>query len=301
MKHLTSVVCAIIKNEQLFIREWAEHYLDLGFDKLYIYEDFGSSSHEKELKELINSSKVELINLDNSRVIPNYPKGTMVQGSLYSYFLNKCKREKLADWIGFFDVDEFMMFEDGWNLEKLEEDFADCGGVLLAWRLYGANGHIERPSGGVKENYTTPMPLGSRLDNALEWNVKSFVNVAHCDGKKHIHMFNGCLRTNHTPATWNSGLIFEKAWLNHYYTKSWEDYLNRIFCRGNMQNNYRCLDKFFKCNPELLPKKKEMVFAQRYRHTASTMWISRELKIISGGNKQRLQELKKERISKKHK
>ena len=35
-----------------------------------------------------------------------------------------------------------------------------------------------------------------------------------------------------------------------------------------------------------------MVEEQRYRHAVGTMWISREMKIISGGNEQRLKELK---------
>lgn len=286
-----SVVCAIVKNEQRFVREWVEHYLNIGFDKLYIFEDFGSDTHEKKIADYIDGGKVVLTNLDKSGMLPHYKKGTRVQRELYRRFLERCKKEKLADWCGFFDVDEFMMFEEGWNLARLEEEFKDTAGVLLSWRLYGANGHLKRPEGGVVESYTTSLPDGSKLDScSVQWNLKSLVNIHNCKGMRHIHVFNGCVMTN-GKRLFDCDLCFEKAWLNHYYTKSWEDYLDRIFSRGNMQNNFRCLDKFFKCNPDLLDKKEKMVMEQRYRHAASTMWISRDLKIISGGNVRQLQDL----------
>lgn len=292
-KKTTSVICAIVKDEQRFIREWAEYYLNIGFDKLYVYEDFGSRTHKNEISDYIEQHKVELISLDDANIINKSIRGTRVQSTLYSLFLSWCRKGDIkADWIGFFDVDEFLVFDEGYDLNKLEEDFSNYGGVLLAWKIYGANGHISRPSGGVVESYTKAMPLNSRIDSASEWNVKSLVNVSKCDGKKHIHVFNGCVRTDYTKAEGSTPLLFEKAWLNHYFTKSWEDYLDRIFARGNMQNNFRCLDKFFKCNPDLLPKKYEMVMAQRYRHAASTMWISRDMKIISGGNERKLKQLR---------
>ena len=286
-----SVICAIVKNEQRFIREWVEHYLSIGFDKLYVYEDYGSESHEEQVKDYIEQGKVELVNLDKANIFPHYSKGTRVQVVLYKTFLQRCKEEKLADWCGFFDIDEFMMFEDGWNLKKIEDTFKDNGGILLPWKCYGANGHIKRPIGGVVESYTSFMPEGFLIDpGSSMWNIKSLVNVHKCDGLLNIHIFKDAVFTDGTKFEVGK-MLFEKAWINHYFTKSWEDYLERIFSRGNMQNNYRCLDLFFKCNPEFADKRKEMIYAERFRHCASTMWISHKEKLISGGNERKIREL----------
>lgn len=299
MKKNTSVICAIAKNEQRFIREWADHYLSIGFDKLYIYEDFGSTTHNNELQDLIDEDKVALVSLDKKSVIPHYSRGTKVQLKLYEYFLAKCKEEGIADWVGFFDIDEFLVFGGGYNLQRLEKEFESEAGVVLSWIVYGANGHLERPEGGVVENYTTHLSPGFILDYQSQWCVKSLVNVKNCEGPHHIHVFKGCVNTDGYPFSIkeNPPLTYSKAWINHYYSKSWEDYLERIFKRGNMQNNFRCLDKFFVCNPDFIPRKEELVFAQRYRHTAATMWVSRSMKIISGGNEQRLNELQHKYIS----
>ena len=284
---MTSVICAIVKNEQRFIREWVEHYLNAGFDKLYVYEDYESNSHKEQIKDYIKSGRVDLINLETSN-LPIPKRGLISEGGqstqriLYRWFFDQCKNNKIkADWIGFFDVDEFIMFEDGWNLKKLEEEFKDCAGILLSWKLYGANGHINRPEGNIVDNYTSHMPEGFLLDSTFRVNVKSLVNVQKCERLNTIHVFKDCVLTNRSQ---DKKLSFSKAWLNHYYSKSWEDYIERIFARGNMQNNFRSLDQFFRINPDMNDKMKEMIFSLRNRHTAATMWISRRFKIISGGN-----------------
>ena len=293
-----SVICAIVKNEQRYIREWADHYLSIGFDKLYVFEDFGSQTHSSELRELIDSGKVVLTSLSESNVLPHYRKGTHVQRGLYNYFLDRCKKEYIADWCGFFDVDEFMMFEDGWDLQKLEEVFSGYGGVLLSWRNFGANGHVKRPEGKIVDNYTTHLPDGTKLGgkrDSTEWNVKSLVNVHKATAQRSIHVFNGCRFTDGREFG-KGGMVYCKAWLNHYYSKSWEDYCDRMFARGNMHNNYRCFDLFFKVSPEFMPRKKELIESVRYRHTVSTMWISRQMKVISGGNVNRLNELNRQLV-----
>ena len=45
MKHYKTAICAILKNEHQYLDEWIRHHLDIGFDEIYLYEDFGSKSH----------------------------------------------------------------------------------------------------------------------------------------------------------------------------------------------------------------------------------------------------------------
>lgn len=290
---MTSIICAIVKNEQRFIREWVEHNLNIGFNKIYIYEDYGSSSHHNELKDYINEGLVELNQLATSKIIGYNTIGATTQSELYKLFFENHKKENDADWIGFLDVDEFIMFEDGYDLNKLEEEFKDTAGILLSWRMYGANGHIEPPNAKVVDSYTSYMPDDFLLDGHYEWSVKPLVNVKNCkEMDRGIHRCNDDLVfTNHLKFSENTNLVFKKAWINHYFTKSWEDYINRIFLRGNMLNNQRCLDAFFKCSPEFKSKRKEMIEKYRYRHANGTMWISHKEFIISGGNINRLQQL----------
>lgn len=300
MNKTKSVVCAIVKDEQRFVREWVEWYLNNGFDKLYIYEDYTSTSHEEQLQDYIASGKVELTPLKNTTIKISDYTGTNVQKTLYLWFLDQCQQGIIdADWVGFFDVDEFIDFEPGWNLQKLEESLKDEPGVLLSWVMYGANGHEKRPDGSVVDNYTSHLPL-TWINMKPKWSVKSLVNVhkCKCEYDVVIHVFSGLKHTDGSGV--DDNLSFEKAWLRHYFTKSFEDYKNRVFARGNMSNNFRCFDLFFKISPEFLPRKKEMISKIRNQHAVSTMWISRELKIISGGNQQILEKLQSDYNKKNH-
>lgn len=108
-----------------------------------------------------------------------------------------CKNGEIdAEWVGFFDVDEFLVFEDGWDLERLEQEFCDKGGVLLSWLMFGANGHIERPKGGVVENYTSHLPKNTYVDGTPQWNHKSLVNIKKSSRLITIHTFEGCVHTD---------------------------------------------------------------------------------------------------------
>ena len=300
---MKSIICAIVKDEQLFIREWVEWNLAKGFDAIYIYEDYGSKSHKEYLKDYIKKGKVFLTAIEGSglgftkRGVGGADAST--QGQLYRWFLNKCKNKEIeTDWLAFFDVDEFIDFEEGWDLNRLEEEFDDTPGILLSWVLYGANGHINRPKEGVVKSYTSHLPLGSIMPRERSWtSLKSLINIKNNEGYgTSFHRIAGCIKTDKI-GTSKGPLCFEKAWINHYYTKSFEDYCNRMFSRGNMQNNFRDFDQFFYFNPELLPQKIEMLESVRYKHCASTMWISREEKLISGGNLWIIENLSKKLVA----
>jgi len=150
----------------------------------------------------------------------------------------------------------------------------------MSWMNYGANGHIKRPKGGILENYTKPGVV-SESDN--QWAKKSLVNVSKCTGIKNIHIAEGAIDVNgntdeHAP------LVYKRIWIRHYFTKSWEDFCERIFERGNMSNNYRTLDSFFKCNPDMEYMDRELINSVRFKKCKNTMWLSRKYKLISGGN-----------------
>ena len=290
---MNTIVCTLVKNEQRFVREWVEHYLSIGFNKLYIFEDFDSNTHKEQLQDFIDNDSVILTPLSSGSVpIDKVSRryGTNLQYRLFDWFFKECKSGNIeADWVGFFDVDEFIEFRNKYTLESLENEFCDYGGVLISWVMYGANGHIKRPKGNVVDNYTSHLPFGVVPERDVMWCAKSLVNVNKSEGIDNIHYFKGCVRTNYKNV--KTPLCFDKVLLRHYYTKSWEDYLDRTFSRGNLGNNSRCLDWFFECSPEFESRRKQMIEEQRYRHCSATMWISHKDRIISGGNEKKLMKL----------
>lgn len=286
-------ICCIVKNEHKFIKEWVDYHLNLGFNHIHIYEDYGSDSHASIFEDSKYTDKITIIPLGNSILkVQNY-NNSNTQFTLYKKYAKYCKDNKLADWVLFTDIDEFLVFDEGYNLDKLTEEYKDATGILLCWKMYGACGHIKspHPEKGVIEAY----PYSNEgYVGSLRWTVKSFVNIANYKGFNDLHNVSYAKMTNgFNTDNPDNPRSFAKAWINHYYSKSWEDYCYRIFKRGNMSNNFRTCDQFFQANPDMKHLKKKLINSVRYIHAKDTMWISKDLKIISGGNVNKINKLNK--------
>ena len=58
-----------------------------------------------------------------------------------------------------------------------------------------------------------------------------------------------------------------KAWINHYFTKSWEEWKIKILERGDTCPGNRKIDDFFLHNPDMLPLKEQLMseVTERYK------------------------------------
>ena len=94
----TALVC-IAKNEENYIEEWVNYHLKLGFNNIFIYENNWRCN--------IKSSQVTLIPFD----------GLAKQIEAYNHFLKNYKDD--YDWVGFLDVDEFLVLRKDKSVEKI--------------------------------------------------------------------------------------------------------------------------------------------------------------------------------------
>ena len=90
MKEKRTAMCAIIKNEHRYIKEWVEYYLNLGVNEIYLYEDYGSDSHKELLKDY---PQVTIYSF--TEILPyNFNiQGMIMQNLLYKAFLKRCQKE----------------------------------------------------------------------------------------------------------------------------------------------------------------------------------------------------------------
>ena len=100
-------VCAIIKNEHKYLKEWVLYYLQLGFDEVCLGEDPDSKSHQY-IVDNIGSDKVKLVKLAQCMPDKNGNKCSL-QISWYDKYFQDNKDK--FDWIAFFDIDEFLVLE----------------------------------------------------------------------------------------------------------------------------------------------------------------------------------------------
>lgn len=246
------VICAIIKDEHEYIKEWVEHNLRIGFDRIYLCEDIGSKSHADILSEY---DKVTLFQYnDEISKYRNTHQGSIRQQTLFNWFLSE--KKGCADWCAFIDPDEYIMFDDGrMTVKSLLRRYENEKGLYLSWKMYGASGHITKPVGNVVDNYTKECNY-LRVDNG--YTYKSIINLnteepRMCgihkakDGVNTLGIHTDRIRTHSV------------AWINHYFTKSWEDWVFRLKSRGDSYPGHRKINDFFECNTDMLDMKDELI------------------------------------------
>lgn len=231
-----SAVVLLIKDENRYLEEWIDWHLALGFDHIYIYDngirervEEVTGGYEKEKKK-----KITVIDWSGHH--------DHIQQDAYNHFLENFK-EKVR-WGLFIDSDEFLRFTsdvpDVNTFLKEYEDYTEIWGYEVEYDANGQEAYEEKP---VRERFTrqTDAREGFYFKNFIQVNrIDSFLmHYAYYDEAKHL-LFKS-EQSNR-----------ELFVIDHYYTKSWEEWQKKIKERGGADPNYRkALSEFFVYNPDM--------------------------------------------------
>lgn len=221
-------VCLIFKNEAKYLREWIEYYLLIGVDHFYLYNNFSDDEYQIVLKPYIEQGIVTLI---------EWPY-QYAQVEAYTDCYKRFNRE--CHWLGYLDADEFVNIHQHDDLKTLLKSYRKHASVLFQWRMFGTSGHLEEDySQLVTERYVSAWPYLVNVG-------KSFINNDFRFSKIWVHehvakymgfpLFpvNDChLPTPKNTTLWKYLNIGRKAWINHYFSKSYEWFIYKDFKRGD--------------------------------------------------------------------
>ncbi len=192
-------ICAIIKDEAPYLREWIEYHKIHGVDKIYIYDNESTDSTMSVLSQYIKDGLIEY----------NFFPGKCQQLPAYQDCLTRHKHD--VRWITFIDLDEFIVPLKNRTLRQILEAMPkNVGQISMEWQCFGSNGHINKPAGLVIENYTKRR---ARISNR-----KSIVNPRVVYGP-FVHVGDVANKTVFVKGN--------KLKVNHYYCKSWQEYKRR--------------------------------------------------------------------------
>ena len=126
------LLSTIAKNENLYIREFVEYYRQLNFTKIIIFDnnDINGETFDNILNDYIKSSYVEIIDIRGL---------SKIQIAVNNYCYKKYKN--LYDWIGFFDIDEFLYIKNNLNIDNYlyNKRFIKCESIIFNWHIYDDN------------------------------------------------------------------------------------------------------------------------------------------------------------------
>lgn len=226
-------ICAIFKNEAPYLKEWIEYHRIIGVEHFYLYNNNSSDDFQDVLQPYINSNKVTLI---------DFPK-QHAQKKAYQDCINKYRKE--AEWIGFIDIDEFVVPVKDNNIIDFLNRFKKYPAVKIYWKVFGTSGIIDRDINGLVVNdFRISWPKYDEVGKCF-YNTSFDVNLNSKKMSVLHHNFWGVWHKIALPPVNCFGFIsqhgFEKVknkdfpiQINHYFTKSYNEYFNIKAIKGDV-------------------------------------------------------------------
>lgn len=227
-------IMAIFKNEEDYLEEWLQHHMAVGFDHFFLYCNDPNLSKYSYLHLPKYKKHITLIDWTNK---VNDPVKLYESIQRQAYFDCVQKYKKNCDYLMMLDIDEFVMPMENITLPQF---IARQRGPIKAMRFqrynFGSSGHVTKPKGRVIDSYTKRERVCS--------SYKTLINTAYLDNtqkfygvhdfnyleNKHGKIYNSYLRYNEKglPGRCEAGSVNEIPFvINHYYTKSKQEYMER--------------------------------------------------------------------------
>lgn len=246
-------LCCIGRMENQYAREYVIHYKNLGFDKIYLYDNNydGEERFEQAIGDFIQEGFVELVDFRNKKVC---------QIEAYEDCYEKHKHE--YKWIAFFDMDEFLTIVNNQDIHSFMENYNKHQCVLINWMIMNDNGQIYNTYRPLAERFTTPMEFDKKggYDFPENNHIKSIVR----GGKSELKWSNPHIPSTPLRCCNSKGEKCDQtpwqpydhsvAYLKHYQYKTAEEWITKKMKRGMPDQTYEHflqntpVENFFKVN-----------------------------------------------------
>ena len=252
-------ICLIIRDESEYLKEWLEWHISQGVDHFYIY-DHGS---KYPISEFVKTLDAELQDRITVRDFGGSHK--FAQHDAYNDCLNRYKRE--SRWIGFIDADEMIRVKCGCTVPELLRNYEGFAGLFMRWVVYDANGQVEKSDKPLRERFThvTPTDIDDGVGKTfLQAQLVQYM-LTH-----NGYPYNGfdAVDENRTPIKTADARKYDSTadliCVDHYYTKSYEEWKEKIG-RGTCDPIFnRKYADFFIYNPDMEYCREDITAEQKY-------------------------------------
>jgi Glycosyl transferase family 2 len=239
-----AAICAVMRDEDLYISEWTDYHLALGFKHIFIYDshpnftlsEWYASRVEQEGDHVPHSvSTANRVHL-TPRVLPATGK---VQELVYGKCLDKLRAlDDPPKWVMVLDGDEFLVVRDMDRYPDVATFLTEhlhSGSLLINWILMGS----------ANETVYRDEPVTKRFQMALREthpNTKAVAILDHVTGWNVHNAYNkpgyGAFGTGGGREVANNGWVengdVSVAAIYHYAFKSTEEYNHKRCVRGDI-------------------------------------------------------------------
>lgn len=260
---MNCIVCAIAKQENIYVYEWAKHHLNIGFSHIHIYDN--NNIDGESIADVFRGTDI-----DNQITIHDVRGKACMQLVVYQ----QCYDNEDFDWCAFIDIDEFItLVEPSMCIQKFLSNKTQFDAIHLNWLCYGDNEQITSDGRPVRERFKHPIkPINFKSqyvlipDNAhvksilqkgrnLVWDTHSQIlswSNPHTPGN--VKLVCNELGNRIINSPWNA-LNHQVCFIAHYITKTISEYSVKVQRRSADHNRYyHSYVRFFTYNKLTLRK-----------------------------------------------
>ena len=240
-KKYNLAIVAIAKNEQDYIKEWVAFHKVMGFDKIILYDNDSTDNTVEEIRPFI----------DSGYVVYNKIPGEKQQLNAYNDALKRYS--SLFKYMAFIDCDEFLFPVDSREtvlsvVEKAMKKNRRAGGICVNWVMFGSSGHETKPEGLLIENFTyrSKLPGPGTMWIKTICNPDLVVRFGHAHYPKYKRGIYGITPYGKKCIGWSNPINeYFGLRINHYFTKSKAQWIERRKFDVMCPNNLRTIDQFY--------------------------------------------------------
>lgn len=249
-RHFLSMV-TVVRDENDYLEEWIRYHIEeMGFEHFYIYDN------ESSVPVLGYLESVGFVHMDKVTVIP-WPTSRNTQQDSHNDFLKRFGKE--TKWFLAADPDEYVVINDGkGDLKEFLGRNTQYAVIGCIWHHFNANGQEKKTEGTDMERFT----------EEVDWDY------GKGRGKRFAQSNRIRSMANYVPqprayAEENDNKKKEFFHLNHYYTRSYEEWLQKMARGTAVPYAKRKHSDFFELNPEMAYLETGGDYEQGYGHAGS--------------------------------
>ena len=264
----TCIHTVILNELDEYLKSWLDHHSPM-VDHIFIFEDVGSHSHKHITDRYPNVTLLSVFDIYDSEEKKQWLRKRKEKKYINQFYylldgVTKIQNLKQYDWCFTLDIDEFITLQEPYKaIPDVLSEFQEYDAIILQWMNFGANGHIYKPNyegRDYREFYTTRAEFSNadatfKIDSKVCWNLnkikRGYLTGIHCG-------VGNWVKTDFKKN--RRSTVYDRIYLKHYVTRSWEEYLWKLFKRGmHCGDRHRKIDDFFEINPDMIPMKEELL------------------------------------------
>jgi hypothetical protein len=194
-----------------YIIEWIEHHLNLGFDKIVIYDN------KSVIPVVYEHPNVEIIKWDKQ----------IIGFNTYNDYLTNHQYDDI--WTAFIDEDEFINTNNV-DIKEVMNNFQNYDSLCINWRLFGDIIDDDNDSQLLVDKYLYHAPKSCDINK----HIKTFCKNSSISKISHPHFpifkkgkVNKDVKGNIVASAWTKEPYWETIWIDHYHLRGFDNYMMR--------------------------------------------------------------------------